>query len=345
MTPPVSSVVPKVSVAMITYNHEKYIAQAIESVLMQKTSFPVELVVGEDCSKDATRRIVQEYARNHSAKIRPLLHERNVGMHANFQSAITACRGLYIAILEGDDFWTANDKLQRQADFLDSHPDCPLCFHRARMLFQKDPSKSDEWPPARIRQGEYSAAELLTENPVPTCSVLLRRCQIPVLPRELCKLPMGDWPMWILMSLRGKVRYLDEPMAVYRCHEGGVWSSMTEVQQFAVVSEMLSRLASALPRRLQKAARALSRKSSRKAMRLTRLRELVASLSAEQRLAHCGGVARSLVADPGIVLWRPYASSLLKLALKVGLGPRILARVEGWARRRFSTPAPSTPAR
>ena len=123
---------PKVSVVMLTYNHEKFIAQAIESVLIQRTNFPIELVVGEDCSTDGTREIVRRYAAARPDIIRLVFHEKNVGAYENGQDVLAACQGEYIALLEGDDYWTSPDKLQRQADYLDAQPACALCFHRRK---------------------------------------------------------------------------------------------------------------------------------------------------------------------------------------------------------------------
>src|SRR5262245_39714091 len=103
----------KVSVLIIAYNHERYLAQAIESVLAQKLSWPLELVIAEDCSTDRTREIVMDYARRYPDTIRPLFHEHNVGMSRNFQAGLEACTGKYIALLDGDDYWTSERKLQR----------------------------------------------------------------------------------------------------------------------------------------------------------------------------------------------------------------------------------------
>ena len=113
---------PKVSVLMITYNHEKLIAQAIDSVLMQKTEFPFELVIGEDCSTDGTRAVVLEYSRKYPGIIRAHLRERNLGALENGRDVFRASRGKYLAVLEGDDYWTSPEKLQVRADLLDKHP-------------------------------------------------------------------------------------------------------------------------------------------------------------------------------------------------------------------------------
>ncbi len=106
----------KVSVCMVTYNHARYIAQAVESVLAQRTDFPIEIVVGEDCSTDGTRGILVDLARRNSQTIRLRLAEYNQGGSSNFFGTLAACRGQYVAMLEGDDFWSSPDKLQKQVD-------------------------------------------------------------------------------------------------------------------------------------------------------------------------------------------------------------------------------------
>src|SRR5690349_6525722 len=112
----------KVSVAMISYNHERFIAQAIESVLSQRVKFPYEIVIGDDHSTDATPSIIADFHRRYPDKIVPFLREKNLGMAPNFMQILASCGGQYVALLEGDDFWTSKDKLQRQVDFLDANP-------------------------------------------------------------------------------------------------------------------------------------------------------------------------------------------------------------------------------
>ena len=113
---------PTVSVAMIAYNREPFIAQAIESVLMQETAFVVELVIGEDCSTDGTRRIVQAYARKYPNVIRALLPEKNLGISRNYEAVWQACRGKYIAWLDGDDYWRSPQKIAKAGGLDGSQP-------------------------------------------------------------------------------------------------------------------------------------------------------------------------------------------------------------------------------
>src|SRR6267378_159018 len=122
----------KLSVVMVTYNHERYIAQALSSVVAQRTNFDFEIIVAEDCSTDGTRAIVMDFARRYPGKILPLLRERNLGMMRNFKEALAASSGSYVALLDGDDYWIREDKLQAQVDFLDSHPDHAVCCTRVQ---------------------------------------------------------------------------------------------------------------------------------------------------------------------------------------------------------------------
>ena len=115
--------VPMVSVALVTYKHEAYIREALDSILMQRVNFSYEIVAGDDCSPDGTQDILREYADRHPGRFVLLLREKNLGATANSYDIKCHCTGRYIAQLEGDDFWTDPDKLQKQVDFLEAHPE------------------------------------------------------------------------------------------------------------------------------------------------------------------------------------------------------------------------------
>lgn len=121
-----------VSIVCITYNHEPYLRQALDSFLMQKTSFAYEIVLAEDCSTDGTRKICEEYAEKYPDIIHYIYRDHNVGYNENEYEAMCAAKGKYIAYCEGDDNWTIPDKLQKQVDFLESHPDYSVCWHRCK---------------------------------------------------------------------------------------------------------------------------------------------------------------------------------------------------------------------
>lgn len=143
---------PLVSVCMITYNHEPFIAQAIEGVVMQKTSFPVELVIGEDCSTDHTRDVILKYKERYSSKIRLLLRDVNIGIRQNFVGTLQSCCGKYIALCEGDDYWTDPYKLQKQVDFLETHLDYSLCCHRYRIYNQNTDTWEDDYVAEKFKE-------------------------------------------------------------------------------------------------------------------------------------------------------------------------------------------------
>jgi glycosyltransferase involved in cell wall biosynthesis len=208
----------KVSVCMITYNHEKFLAQAIESVMMQEALFDYELVIGEDCSTDATRQICMAYQSKYPDKIRLLLPEKNLGMMPNFVQTLNACKGQYIAILDGDDYWTSPYKLQKQVAFLDAHSDYAICFTRA-VSFAEDLSRE----PQHIPSDEYekhtlTIADLLRYDSIAACSVMFRNGLFGAFPDWFLSLQMGDWPLHIMNAQHGKVGYIPEVMAAYRIH-------------------------------------------------------------------------------------------------------------------------------
>jgi glycosyltransferase involved in cell wall biosynthesis len=126
------------SICMLTYNHEKWIGKAIEGVLMQKTNFNFELIIGEDCSNDRTREIVLSYSRMHPQIIRTIFNKNNLGLAKNFSQILTICKGKYIAICEGDDFWTNPHKLQYQVDFLEENPNCTIVSHNASRYYEEE---------------------------------------------------------------------------------------------------------------------------------------------------------------------------------------------------------------
>jgi glycosyltransferase involved in cell wall biosynthesis len=230
----------KVSVVMITYNHEKFIAQAIESVLAQKVGFDYEIVIGEDCSKDNTRALVMNFQRRYPDRIVPLLRDSNMGAMRNFAETIAACRGEYLAFLEGDDYWTLSDKLQKQVDLLDSRPEVALCCHRVRFLAEQNPASDESFP--SIPPGTYQIDDLLRNNFVMTCSTVLRRSLITSFPKWIFTLRLADWPFFAIVAAGGGIELMDEIMADYRLHSGSTWSSLPQVVRIDETSRMLKLL-------------------------------------------------------------------------------------------------------
>ena len=215
----------KLSVCLITYNHEQFIIQALESSLAQKTNFEFEIVIGEDRSTDDTARILTEYQRRYPDKIRLLLPEQNLGPNRNFANTIQACRGEYIALLEGDDYWSSPTKLQEQVDFLDSHAECAICFHAVK-VFHEDGSVAARVQP-RFGHKKISTIEDLLGlgNFIPTCATVFRNGLITEFPNWFYALRIADFTLHVLNARYGKIGYINKVMGAYRIHGGGTFSA------------------------------------------------------------------------------------------------------------------------
>ncbi len=231
---------PKVSVCLVTYNQEKYIAQAVGSVMMQEADFDYELVVGEDCSTDRTREICRNLAQKFAGKMRLLENSSNLGPGRNFINTLGNCTGEYVALLEGDDFWTDPRKLMKQTEFLDHHPDYSICFHNVTSVdddgIQKPRAEKFYFKP------DSSIEDLMRGNFIPTPSCVFRRRHDFALPDWYLSLSVGDWPLHVLNAEHGKIRYLDETMAAYRLHPSSIWTGRDPVYRLRQFTEAAQRL-------------------------------------------------------------------------------------------------------
>lgn len=222
----------KVSVLMLTYNHEKYIADAIESVVKQQADFPFELVIGEDRSTDNTARICREYQEKYPDLIKLTINEENLGLQENFIRTYNQCSGEYMAICEGDDFWINKHKLQIQADFLDQHKEYSACFHRALNYYQEDGSKS-------IGNGGYqkkvnTVFDIINSNPITNVTVMFRLGLFGELPFWFSKVTSYDFAIHVLNAEHGDVYFMNKVMAVYRQHKESIWSMATSEKQILI---------------------------------------------------------------------------------------------------------------
>lgn len=215
---------PLVSVKMITYNHAPSIAQAIEGVLQQKTIFPFELVIGEDCSTDGTREIVFEYQKKYPDIIRVITSDKNVGMTKNGYRTGKACRGKYVAFCEGDDFWHRDDKLQIQIDYLESHPECGLIFADCDFydVSAKKLIKDFNYKRGFESSGNLTVEQILRKWGAWTLTAVIRKDlydqvveKDPYLHQSGTFL-MGDLQLWTEIALISKVAYITESLATYR---------------------------------------------------------------------------------------------------------------------------------
>lgn len=209
---------PKLSICCITYNHEHFISQAIESFLMQETDFDFEIVVGEDCSKDTTRNILKQYQEKYPDKIRLLLHDKNIGMIPNFYQTLNACRGEYIAICEGDDYWTDKDKLQIQVDWMDRHKDFTFCLHR---VARRKNGHFQDYFPEIYEDTVFTMEELIRNWNIAIGSMVLRTALLPG--KELMlSAQVGDQSLCYGMASKGKFFFMGRCMGDYRYHSGGI---------------------------------------------------------------------------------------------------------------------------
>jgi glycosyltransferase involved in cell wall biosynthesis len=229
---------------MITFNQERFIGQAIESVLMQITDFDFELVVSDDGSTDRTPEIIRSLQDRFPKMVRSHLRDRNVGLVRNLTETLEACDGEYVALLEGDDYWIAAHKLQAQVDFLDRHPECVACFHNAQVV--DDAGAVTEFYNRRDAKPALTLEDVLDSNYIATCSVMYRAHVLATIPPWFHTLEWGDWPLHIIAAQHGRIGYLEEPMAAYRVHPGGAWSRLSASERLEKLIGFYARIDAAL---------------------------------------------------------------------------------------------------
>jgi len=234
-----------VSVWITTYNHENYIAQAIESVLSQKTDFSFEIIIAEDYSTDDTRSIVKSYHTKYPEKIKLYLSKKNTGCNPIFYATYHLCTGKYVAWLDGDDFWTDQFKLQKQVDILEKHPQLMFCFHQVTLLDEIDYNLRLSADPNINPDNTWDMHHFIHDiNPINTPSFVCRNINAQ-LPPWFFKLPLPDIGFYFLLLKYGKGYYLEDNMAIYRIHNSGAWSGSTLYNknlQLAVFNETIYKL-------------------------------------------------------------------------------------------------------
>jgi glycosyltransferase involved in cell wall biosynthesis len=221
--------IPLISICILTYNHENFIEQAIKSALNQKGDFSYEIIIGVDFSTDNTEFICQKYA-VHYKNIKLLTTDHRVGMMNNFLRTANACSGKYVAMLEGDDYWTTPNKLQRQIDFLESNPGFVLCFHNRNHIDGN--TVSEKMLCSYGHEKHFIGPEVLFAT-IHTLTVVFRNIlkEHPY-PKEFYNLPLYDFALWAFLSLFGKFAYLDFNGATYRLHPNGYYSAAETVSGY-----------------------------------------------------------------------------------------------------------------
>ena len=237
----VSSAV-KVSVVVVTFNHAAYIDTALRSVYEQATDFDFEILISEDASTDGTREIVQGWQERFPDKIRLILSPANVRSNQVVARAFAAARGDYIALLDGDDYWTSPDKLNRQVAMLDANPNLSLCFTNAEIVGDSGVPAGTSWTSPTLKP-RLTLADLWGGNPFATCGSLFRRSSVAQIPAWYDGFfPVTDWPLYILFAEQGDIAYLPEMMGAYRLHAGGLYSAQSRRDKLASMDSLYRRL-------------------------------------------------------------------------------------------------------
>jgi len=223
----------KVSVILLTYNHEAYIRQALESILAQKVSFTIEVIVLEDCSTDSTRNIILEYKSRFEKRFESLRYffcKRNHGGHYTWRAGRRHARGQYYAPLEGDDYWTDSSKLQKQVDILDSSPDLIGCAHNTEVI-RDGGSRKELLVPVDQKSTVVNLKDLISGRAYyHTSSFLWRNIYSNGEPKAhfYHSSLMGDYFLSMLHAQHGDIKYIDEVMSCYRMTGEGTWSKYSE---------------------------------------------------------------------------------------------------------------------
>lgn len=209
----------KVSACIITYNQEDYITECLESALSQIVDFEYEIVIGEDKSTDGTLEICKKFALKYPNKVRLIEREKNLGMAGNWMNTMSSCSGKYIAICEGDDYWTDPLKLQKQVDFLEENPGYVITYGKIQpfneygLLYKKYGAERD-----------LSGEKLIKCTGINTLTVCFRNI-IKEYPKEMLLSGYGDLFLWSLLGHYGAGKFMEEiKPSMYRLHEGGVFS-------------------------------------------------------------------------------------------------------------------------
>ena len=237
---------PKLSIIVPTYNHGKFIAQMLQGALNQETSFDFDIIIGDDASKDDNSLIISKLAQKYPDKIKAFLHPKNLGPSEprelggknNVGFLFSQAKSEYIALCEGDDYWTDPSKLQKQVDFLDKNMDYSLCHHQMEVIYEDD-------SPVHLfntdnQQDTSSIQELLADKIwfLGTASTVFRNVFTNGMPDWWWKTASGDLGIFIEVVRYGKMKYLPEKMGVYRKHRGGMTNIHTSQNRFFLENRM-----------------------------------------------------------------------------------------------------------
>ena len=232
---------PLVSICYITYNHVNYIEEALDSFLMQETNFPFEIVIDDDCSPDNSAELIKKYIKKFPNIIHVRLREKNVGMVSNFTENIQRAKGKYIALCDGDDYWTDPEKLQIQLTLMMANPECCLSFHPADEVVDGELSGrvyADHGPKNRV----FTDIEMIRSIGGMFCpinSVLFQKDVLDPIPSFFITAPAFDHFMQLLASLRGGALFIDRGMSIYRRGHSESWTMIMQEKDKISVDSLI----------------------------------------------------------------------------------------------------------
>ncbi|NDV78806.1 glycosyltransferase [Dysgonomonas sp. 511] len=231
----------KINIVLITYNHARYIHQTLESILMQKTPCEVEIIVADDCSTDNTVDIIKEYETKSPFTFTYLHKTHNVGYNKNYQQAFAACTGNYVAIMEGDDYWTTPNHIESHVSFLENNSGYSMSFNRHIRLFEdQEREEIFEWMGADDYE-PVTTPQLAMGNRIGNLSCcVFRGSIIQEINPKLFSMEIADWMLGMYMGQFSPLAYLKEVTSAYRIHDNGQWSRMTEREQALRTIELIN---------------------------------------------------------------------------------------------------------
>ena len=269
-----ASTFPLVSVWCAIYQHERYLERAIESFLMQETTFPVQIILHDDASTDSSAAIIQQYAQRFQGCIVPIVQSVNLFGQGKLSGVGPLFRphskGKYIAVCDGDDFWVSPDKLQKQVSLMESDSGISLTFHQVMITNSDgDIEVAKKYP--KTVTSVATTSEILESYSIVTCSVVVREpIEEGLVPHFSGKVQSVDWALWLLASLRGRIVGLPDCMAAYRQHASGMWTGSRYIERACSEYDLWRGMHQIMPARfrpqirnnLLKLARGLARDSS-----------------------------------------------------------------------------------
>lgn len=222
----------KISAVVTAYNHEKYIAQCLDGILAQKGNFSLEVILGDDCSQDNTRQIMQQYAEKYPNVFILVPPMPNLGVPKNIERCLDECTGDYFAFCEGDDYWTDVYKIQKQLEFLENHPDYSLCFNAIMLYFENDDRYAPHPEQLSFHNEAVTTEDLIDTNYIGNFSCCMYRASIvKKIPKAIYDIYTADWMFNMACGRFGKIGFIRDWMSVYRIHAKGAWSSKSHRDQ------------------------------------------------------------------------------------------------------------------